>query len=158
MKVIFLDFDGVITTEKSCYKLDKDKMELVKHICDKTGAKIVISSSWRLNTLENTILNITTVRNPETEVPFLMPELVVGVTKRMYAFALECNNKYYLIPRGVEIERYLREHNEVDRYVILDDDNDMLLCQAPYFVKTNTEIGITEEEANKAIEILNRDE
>lgn len=158
MKVIFLDFDGVITTKRSGYKLDKEKMGLVKSICDKTNAKIVISSSWRLNTLENTILNITTVRNPETEVPFLMPELVVGVTKRMYAFSLECNNKHYLIPRGVEIERYLHEHKDVDRYVILDDDNDMLLRQAPYFVKTNTEIGITEEEANKAIEILNRDE
>lgn len=158
MKVIFLDFDGVITTERSRYKLDKEKMELVKSICDKTDAKIVISSSWRLNTLENTILNITTVRNPETGVPFLMPELVVGVTKRMYAFSLEDKNRHYLIPRGVEIERYLREHKEVDRYVILDDDNDMFLCQAPYFVKTNTEIGITEEDANKAIEILNRDE
>lgn len=155
MKVIFLDFDGVITTEKSRYNLDKDKMELVKIICDKTGAKIVISSSWRLNTLENTILNITTVRNPETEVPFLMPELVVGVTKRMYAFSHDDASSYYRIPRGVEIERYLMEHEEVDRYVIFDDDDDMLLVQAPYFVKTNTRIGITEEDANKAIEILN---
>lgn len=47
MKVIFLDFDGVITTEKSRWCLDKDKMLLLKRIVDATGAKIVISSSWR---------------------------------------------------------------------------------------------------------------
>lgn len=158
MKVIFLDFDGVITTKRSGYKLDKEKMELVKSICDKTDAKIVISSSWRLSTLESTISNITTVRNPATDIPFLMPELVVGITKRMYAFSHEDASKHYRIPRGVEIERYLMEHEEVDRYVILDDDDDMLLCQAPYFVKTDTRLGLTEYGMNKAIEILNSDE
>lgn len=158
MKVIFLDFDGVITTEKSGYKLDKEKMEFVKSICDKTGAKIVISSSWRLSTLESTISNITTVRNPDTDIPFLMPELVIGVTKRMYAFSHDDAGKHYRIPRGVEIERYLMEHEEVDRYVVLDDDDDMLLCQAPYFVKTDTRLGLTEYGMNKAIEILNGDE
>lgn len=155
MKVIFLDFDGVITTERSGYRLDKEKMEFVKRICDKTGAKIVISSSWRLSTLESTISNITTVRNPDTDIPFLMPELVAGVTKRMYAFSYEDASKHYRIPRGVEIERYLIEHEDVDRYVILDDDDDMLLCQAPYFVKTDTRLGLTEYGMNKAIEILN---
>ena len=55
MKIIFLDFDGVITTEASYSRLDLEKMKLVKKICDETGAKIVISSSWRYNTLEKTI-------------------------------------------------------------------------------------------------------
>lgn len=36
MKVIFLDFDGVITTMKSRWNLCKEKMELVKEIVDKT--------------------------------------------------------------------------------------------------------------------------
>ena len=35
MKVIFLDFDGVITTMKSRWNLCKEKMELVKEIVDK---------------------------------------------------------------------------------------------------------------------------
>ena len=46
-KIIFLDFDGVITTLKSKWTIDNEKVELVKQICDATGAKIVISSSWR---------------------------------------------------------------------------------------------------------------
>lgn len=46
MKVIFLDFDGVITTLESKWELDINKQKLIKDICDKTNSKIVISSSW----------------------------------------------------------------------------------------------------------------
>lgn len=80
MKVIFLDFDGVITTEESRSKLDLSKMRLVKKICDATGAKIVISSSWRYSTVEKTVEYITDTKNHFVPIPFLMPELVVGVT------------------------------------------------------------------------------
>ena len=57
-KIIFLDFDGVITTLKSKWTIDNEKVELVKQICDATGAKIVISSSWRRYTLEQTLEQI----------------------------------------------------------------------------------------------------
>ena len=43
-KYIFLDFDGVITTAKSLYNLDKSKCDLIQRIIDKTGAKIVVTS------------------------------------------------------------------------------------------------------------------
>ena len=33
-KIIFLDFDGVITTLKSNWTIDDKKVELVKEICD----------------------------------------------------------------------------------------------------------------------------
>ena len=87
MKVIFLDFDGVITTMKSRWNLCKEKMELVKEIVDKTDAKIVISSSWRHSTLESTLDYITTLGNAFVHnVTFLMPENVVGVTDRIYYY------------------------------------------------------------------------
>lgn len=38
MKVIFLDFDGVITTLESRWNIDLEKCKLVKRICDETGA------------------------------------------------------------------------------------------------------------------------
>ena len=157
MKVIFLDFDGVITTHKSQYRLDKDKMELVKRICDETDAYIVISSSWRRFTLEDTIKDITDTSSWYVPVPFTPIERVVGVTSRMYSFK-GGDNKYkchYTLPRGVEIERYLRENEDIDKYVILDDDADMLLEQAPYFIKTDAIEGLSEQDAEKAITILN---
>lgn len=40
-KIIFLDFDGVITTMASRYALDRHKCDLLQQIIDRTGAKIV---------------------------------------------------------------------------------------------------------------------
>lgn len=86
MRIVFLDVDGVISTLKSHWTLDKKKMELVKCICDETGAKIVISSSWRRYTLADTIEELTTHQIEKGRESFLMPDYIVGVTARMYAF------------------------------------------------------------------------
>lgn len=155
MKVIFLDFDGVITTHKSQYRLDKDKMELVKRICDETDAYIVISSSWRRFTLEDTIKDITDTSKWGVTIPFFPIERVVGVTSRMFSFKGGDNKYYYRVPRGVEIKRYLDEHEDIDKYVIFDDDSDMLIPQAPYFIQTDAIEGLSELDAEKAITILN---
>lgn len=58
--------------------------------------------------------------------------------------------------RGVEIKQYLDEHQEIENYVILDDDSDMLLSQKDHFIKTDSESGISEEDVKRAIEILNK--
>ena len=54
MKALFLDFDGVLNTEKylALYGaegvvIDPARLELLKEIIDATGAKIVLSTSWR---------------------------------------------------------------------------------------------------------------
>lgn len=57
--------------------------------------------------------------------------------------------------RGTEIQMWLDAHPEVDNYVILDDDTDMLDSQYEHFVHINYEEGLNEETANQAINILN---
>ena len=55
MKVIFLDFDGVLNSINgysdiqivSCFKIDPECMDRLNQIIDQTDAKIVISSAWR---------------------------------------------------------------------------------------------------------------
>ena len=47
MKVIFLDFDGVITSPDTKWKIDMRKINIINDICDKTDTKIVVSSTWR---------------------------------------------------------------------------------------------------------------
>ena len=47
MKVIFLDFDGVITTPETKWNIGLVYVKRIKQICDATGAKLVISSSWQ---------------------------------------------------------------------------------------------------------------
>ena len=138
MKIIFLDFDGVITTPASRGCLSAQKMQLVKKIVDATGAKIVISSSWRRRDVESTLEEITDSGNPFVNgTPFLMPEAVAGITACMYAFKFGDAAKHYRVYRGVEILRYLDEHPEVESYVILGDDADMLLPQKEHFVQTD---------------------
>ena len=79
-KIIFLDFDGVITTYKSKWKLDQEKLDLLKEILDATNSEIVISSSWRHYELPSTIKFIT---EPSYFVTFPFPfcDKIIGITK-----------------------------------------------------------------------------
>ena len=43
-------------------------------------------------------------------------------------------------------------------YAILDDDREMLSCQNKFLVRTNGNVGITNEDANRVINILNRND
>lgn len=153
-KIIFLDFDGVISTPESHWDLDTDKIKLVKHICDVTGAKIVISSSWRKYNLEDTLHSITTSQEQMGRQRFLYPEYLIDVTPRMYSFKHGHRETYYQVCRGVEIDQWLKEHKNVDRYVILDDEDDMLLYQKTHLVKTDSNKGISQRDAEEAIKIL----
>src|SRR5258707_9628164 len=61
MKIIFLDMDGVLncydTTDRIVFPpwnqtflgLDNDKVQLLSKLVQETGAKVIISSSWREN-------------------------------------------------------------------------------------------------------------
>ena len=60
--------------------------------------------------------------------------------------------------RGEEIKEWLTKHGKhVSHYVIIDDMDNMLPEQQSHFVQTNPEVGITEDDANKAIVILNKE-
>lgn len=162
MKVIFLDFDGVITTLESGWNLCPKKIELLGRIIDKTNAKIVISSSWRRNTLDDTLKFISGGSIHSKDNPFPYCDKVVGITDRMYAFSWndEINNRTgkrptYLLPRGVEIQRYLELNKDIKQYVILDDMTDMLYWHKDNFVKTDSYNGLSEQDVELAIKILN---
>ena len=58
--------------------------------------------------------------------------------------------------RGKEIKKWLSMHkNKVGHYAILDVYDDMLPEQLPHFVQTNYEVGLSKENADRVIEILN---
>ena len=62
--------------------------------------------------------------------------------------------------RGTEIqmwlEKYEQDHEPVESYVILDDDEDMLQDQLENFIHCNFVHGLTSHDCYKAIEILNQ--
>jgi hypothetical protein len=164
-KIIFLDIDGVLATPKFLkeggWALDPEKQILLGKILFSTNAEIVLSSSWRYSTLERT------KEHMESE-GFMFNDKLVGVTIRAYQW-LE-TGIHLSIPRGVEIKQWIDTHihsnngknwerkkiGEHFNYVILDDDSDMLLEHKDNFIKTDSEIGLTEENVIKAIQILNQ--
>lgn len=168
LRIIMLDIDGVISTEKSRYALDKEKVDLLGKIIDATDAKIVISSSWRMHTLEKTIEYLSTI--DEYRVPFAFPycDRIIGITIRAYHYVTQ--GIHLSIPRGVEIKQWIDTNIHSDNgknwsrkslgsdfnYVILDDDCDMLLEQKDNFVHTDSYLGLQDKDVELAIEILNR--
>ena len=145
MKVIFLDFDGVITIPPKWY-INANKIKYIKRIVDETEAKIVVSSSWRMNTVGETIDKMIgrPKRCPRNKILYWFIDNLYDVTHTYRGLRVE------------EIKDYLNEHSDIENYVILDDDGDFLDEQLYHFVQTNYEDGITEVEATRAIKILNR--
>lgn len=163
-KIIFLDIDGVLATTEylkdGYWALNPEKQKLFSEIIKQTEAKIVISSSWRKHTLEDT-------KDYMSEAGFLFTDEIIGVTIRAYHYIEK--GIHLSIPRGVEIKQWIdtniHSNNGRDfarkklrfdyNYLILDDDNDMLLEHKNNFIRTNGNIGLTEKEVLQAINILN---
>lgn len=151
MKILFLDVDGVLNCANFMARrvkgerftmIDPMRSLLVHRICEATGCKIVVSSSWRhspdgLEEIKTAVGAFNVIdKTPRTVLPLAKFE------------------------RGCEIKEWLDRHdleNEpVKRYAILDDDNDMLTEQLPNFFRTDWEgEGLTQEIADAVITHLN---
>ena len=157
MKIIFLDIDGVLNCESAyrngeCQYQEwiwedgrKDhyqrfcvrSKELLNKLIDETGAKIVISSTWRHSGIE--------FMKKVWEMEEMNGE-IIGITPSLRTKGLH-------IPRGMEIGYYLNndlqfqhinwdeviqqeymDKSGVENYIIIDDDSDMLYNQRKHFV------------------------
>ena len=163
MKIIFLDVDGVLnvcTQQRDVFGslFHQQFMDNLKKVIDETNAKIVISSSWRHSGLK-VMQEMWKERNLAGE--------VIDVTANHPSNYKETINLGFheRLERGFEIQDWLDKHNDVDRFVIIDDDDDFLESQLYAFVHTcdNWEhtdhvegFGLTIECAEKVIKILNK--
>jgi hypothetical protein len=153
MKIIFLDFDGVMDTAYYDHMLSKEGLpgndeygcifdpnciKNLKHIIDQTGADIVVSSSWKYDMSYRDLLDMWENRG--------LPGFVTDVTPT----PAERRN------RGDEIDAWLEECDVKCEYVIIDDldaynfnDHQIsrLLVVNPFF-------GLDEDTAERAIELL----
>ena len=156
MKVIFLDIDGVLNHENfyesrfnteiypngfGTYPLCEfcpESVDNVNKILKETGAKIVISSSWRFNENIDTILSVVGIHQTiYDKTPYLGTEFGTNLCRRH------------------EIQRYLDNHPEIEDYVIIDDDSDMNDNQLSHFFQTSWKDGLTIEITNKIINYFN---
>ena len=140
MKVVFLDVDGVLNSVRDYYSIDlatDSHFVLLKELVDRTGAKIVLSSSWRI---------CLSIRD--------------GLVQRLAEYGLEIYDTTPVLyfegrKRGDEIRAWLNEHKDVTNFVILDDESNMCEFTKTNLVKTNTNFGLKSIHIEKAVKILN---
>ena len=167
-KIIFLDIDGVLNTEHYQGLLqyqgkpwqdeygaffDPKAVKQLKRIIDATDADIVVESSWKYLGLD-AMKELWKVRN----LPGRIIDITPSTTSDEYLLNVDLDdfsNKMHHC-KGLEISSWLSEKGLSNtRYVIIDDEYVILDSQLPHFILTNPYEGITEEQANKAISILN---
>lgn len=168
VKLIFLDIDGVMNHEvwykssefmtlHGLAKAHGDELSYCKsqfspfsirmlnYIVDQTGAKIVLSSSWRMGRSLEEIEELFGSVGITGE--------IIGKTPVM-RFTEKFNRT---VPRGCEIKWWIQEHVSDFhnlKYVIFDDDGDMLIEQQPFFIQTDSYSGITPTIVTRAVHIL----
>lgn len=161
---------------------DPEAVKNLKKIIDDTDAQIVVSSSWRYMGLEDLqgmwhdrglpgkIVGITPLHTDDDKL--LVTDLSeldditaarrasvdgLGVTDLSELDVITAD--MFCSRRVNEIKVYFEEVLCVDattqRYVILDDLKDVLPEQEEHFIRIDPIVGITEEDAEMAIEILN---
>lgn len=167
MKVIFLDVDGVLNFEKwyqnvdgrnpgNLYGQEGDLDPLcvnrIIKICNETGAKVVISSDWRISWY-TTQVRLAKMGLDENYVIDKTPEYIWrNVSKHDYF-----NDDYeetYEYSRGAEIDGWLKEHPEVTNYVIIDDRTDFTDKQKEHFVHVDPMWGLVDKHVELTIKIL----
>ena len=158
MRVLFLDFDGVLNSlawihsTQGKRRADESDIEFeardispkavrrLNKIIVRTGAKVVVSSSWRkLHALED-LQAILKLRGFVGEIIDVTPSLWRSLEgKRLY--------------RGDEIQAWLDAHPEVSRFAITDDESDM--CHLKHrLVKTSMDKGIQDHHVERLCALL----
>lgn len=177
MRVIFLDVDGVLNSEAyllvleeqhrrlghtdpvspkhettcDCFKLyhqiDRAAVSRLNRLVEATGAKVVISSSWRklfdppeMHRIlgEHGLVAEIIGETPDGHQDSEMQALFGGLGR---------------ILRGHEIDAWLRRHPEVDRFVILDDGSDMAMHRNR-LVQTDAQEGLLDEHVDLALRVM----
>lgn len=161
-KIIFLDIDGVLNSveyfeqTKDCTgytEINPEKVKLLKEIIDRTGAEIVLSSTWRdLGKRKN---------EPEHPMYTYLTD-----TLKEYGMEIVDHTPYIGQDRPKEIKAWLdNQHDKGIRFVSLDDDFPECkydeagigncLVSTSFYEKDG---GLRHEHAEKAVEILNRED
>lgn len=159
MKVIFLDIDGVLNSDRSIFilkmrefpakphfnsvmtnrynylmsKVDPVAVQVLNRIVEDTNAKIVVSSANRIPLGKDGVIEALHDMGVVAD--------IIDVTR------ITGGN------RGMQIQDWLDRY-DVESYVILDDSADMLSTQLANFIRVNPEMGLSWNDYLKSKKIL----
>lgn len=173
LKVIFLDVDGVLNcfetfkrvkeefekTGKRNLEIDEKMVERLARIVKETGAEVVLSSSWRAYWRESS-----DEIYPDNDKSRGLTEILLKHGVKLHSKTTTDRQRY----RQNEILRWLEGHNEVTKFVILDDESfDLPRFSDKELIKTSVvkdgdmlmdarqQTGLQDCHVEKAIKILN---
>lgn len=161
MKYLFLDIDGVLNTgrysnylvdnglcetDADGYLFDPEAVKNLQYIIEETDAKIIITSTWRL---DGDMQALWRNRNLAGEVVGITPEFDRRAFRSTKFISIEFSI------RGIEVDKWLQDNATTPyKYAILDDEDDYLETQSDHLVLTDPMTGITKEVADKVISLL----
>lgn len=139
-KIIFLDFDDVLNTSKTLERgelFETSKIGLLNDILDRTDAKIVVTSNWRLAATSGELEEIL------VEAGVHAAGRVTGVTPWIEDLS-----------RGAEINAWLENAPlPVGKFVIIDDRADMEAFSRR-LVRTDPRFGLVPGQVEDVIGLL----
>lgn len=158
-KLIFLDIDGVLNHAgidekiRGCIGILDSKLALLKEIVDKTGADIILTSTWKMDW--------------EKDAPYeSLNSYGRYMVDKFNNIGLSIQDKTVDTSaplRGKDIQNYIDSHNLHDTvYVIIDDDMfDFNDEQKTRLIKTSfysLEGGLQKKHVEQAIKLLNKED
>lgn len=143
MNVVFLDYDGVVNTPMwddtgtTCNyghpfggKVNNfQAVQWLSEFCQKFDYSIVVTSTWRSSSNYKDCLISGGLRSGIQ---------ILGKTRRLDDHC-----------RGDEIQDYLDNHQEIENFIILDDESDMAHLK-DHLIRCNSVVGFTLVEYEKA--------
>lgn len=152
MKVIFLDIDGVLNGRRSfsplfpCEPLvcglEQKKIDRLRTIVQKTGARLVLSSTWRIEFDSNMI--------PSSSIGQALSDLFQSNEIPLYSRT----SSQSISSRAYEVQEWLDEHPNVSSFLIIDDNDFGWGNLLPRWLRINPAIGLTQKDAKIAIRML----
>lgn len=157
MRVLFLDFDGVLNSfrwmkanpgKSFACEVDPEPVALVAEIVRRTGAQIVVSSTWRIHH------RLAALRDVLITAGYPAPCPIIGATPK----SVPHPEPDYKHKRGFEIQAWLDAQppdgpRAVEQIAILDDDTDMSHL-LPRLVQTDVHEGLQREHVERVVALL----
>ena len=134
MKAIFLDIDGVLNSRRTPnprklpYVVQPDLLARLRRVLEQTGAQVVLTSTWRYDPAG-------LFSAKRWGIPFV--DVIPDLPDR---------------PRRDEILAWLDAHAEVDRFAVIDDEDDEL-DELPLF-QPSPATGLTDDVADRVAAYL----
>lgn len=161
-KVLFLDIDGVLNSNfwndnhqreiSDGILIDEKKIKLLAYLVKKTNSKIILHSGWRtwfdselkpLRIEAKRLIEL--LEREDLHIDGLTPDLTTEEIRKTKKFSLV---------KADEILLWLKSHNDVSGWVVLDDLDLHNVQVAQHQVKPDQTAGLTVEDVEKAVKIL----